>query len=233
MAWAADSKERSHIWNLTYTLFFLQSTEVIKLRKRTIFKQKLISTKSKEFALNFEASSGRSVIAYSMKKQLILECLQLNTTQYNNYVDGIIIIIKIIMIMILTLKSLLKRTWIDRCGSSTAYKQRYMIPRNKRFKPSETLKQTSKIVFTLPYITFTLGSFLLVHNQKCVLLTQKDHSYRELLSSFLSTSVPSTKATYSLIWNCQKWKITKSLLIKESDVIIYMYNQHTVITLPV
>lgn len=134
-----------------------------------------------------------------MKKQLILECLQLNTTLYN-YVDGIIIIIiKIIMIIILTLKSLLKRTWIDRCGSSTAYKQRYMTPRNKRFKPSETLKQTSKIFFTLPYITFTFGSFLLVHNQKCVSLTQKDHSYRELLSSFLSTSVPSTKATYSLI----------------------------------
>lgn len=150
MAWAADSKERSHIWNLTYTLFFLQSSEVIKLRKRTIFKQKLISTKSKKAALNFEASSGRSVIVYSMKKQLILECLQLNTTLYN-YVDGIIIIIKIIMIIILTLKSLLKRTWIDRCGSSTAYKQRYMIPRNKRFKPSETLKQTSKIFFTLPY----------------------------------------------------------------------------------
>ena len=77
------------------------------------------------------------------------------------------------MIIILTLKLLLKRTWIDRCGSSTAYKQRYMIPRNKRFKPSETLKQM--------FITFTSESFLLAHTQKFVLLTQKTDTVESLL----------------------------------------------------
>lgn len=93
----------------------------------------------------------------------------LTTQHYTVYVDGIIIIIKIIMIIILTLKSLLKRTWIDRYGSSTAYKQRYMIPRNKRFKPSETLKQTSNFFFYLAlyYLHFRI-LFASAYSKMCV-----------------------------------------------------------------